>query len=156
VFLCGLANPSVALPEGWLFINSSISEGLPLAIGEAGLCGLPVVCTDVGGSREVFSDAPPGEPIDPTLTYGRLVPPRSPSDLAVAQLEIMTMTNGMEKIVDKNCNNVVSLEKLKQDPDAMLRRMMDPLIKAKRRHLGLMLRSRVYRVNIMNGHWPRK
>ncbi|XP_063934657.1 uncharacterized protein LOC135146429 [Zophobas morio] len=146
VFLCGLANPSVALPEGWLFINSSISEGLPLAIGEAGLCGLPVVCTDVGGSREVFSDAPPGEPIDPTLTYGRLVPPRSPSDLAVAQLEIMTMTNGMEKIVDKNCNNVVSLEKLKQDPDAMLRRMMDPLIKAKRRHLGLMLRSRVYRV----------
>jgi hypothetical protein len=28
VFLCGLANPSVALPEGWLFINSSISEGL--------------------------------------------------------------------------------------------------------------------------------
>lgn len=62
-------------------MNSSISEGLPLAIGEAGLCGLPVVCTDVGGSREVLSDTIPGQHIDPMLTYGRIVPPRSPSDL---------------------------------------------------------------------------
>ena len=35
--LAGLANPSVVLPEGWVFVNSSISEGLPLAIGEAGM-----------------------------------------------------------------------------------------------------------------------
>eukprot|EP00121_Abeoforma_whisleri_P001866 Awhi_evm1s1670 len=72
---------SMVLPEGWVFINSSVSEGLPLAIGEAGLCGLTVVCTDVGGSREVLSDTKPGEPIDPFHTYGRIVPPRSPSDL---------------------------------------------------------------------------
>eukprot|EP00833_Pecoramyces_ruminatium_P007726 jgi/Orpsp1_1/1181758/evm.model.c7180000078477.1 len=56
VILKGLGNPSNVLPTGWVFVNSSITEGLPLAIGEAGLCGLPVVCTDVGGSREVVSD----------------------------------------------------------------------------------------------------
>lgn len=55
-----------------------IPDHLP---GEAGLCGLPVVCTDVGGSREVLSDTMPGESIDPMITYGRIVPPRSPGDL---------------------------------------------------------------------------
>lgn len=53
VFLCGLGDAARALPKGWVFVNSSKSEGLPLALGEAGLAGLPVVCTDVGGTREV-------------------------------------------------------------------------------------------------------
>ncbi|KAJ3015647.1 UNVERIFIED_CONTAM: hypothetical protein HDU68_012630, partial [Siphonaria sp. JEL0065] len=52
VFLKGLGNPALVLPTGWIFVNSSITEGLPLALGEAGLCGLPVVCTNVGGSLE--------------------------------------------------------------------------------------------------------
>ncbi|KAB8252928.1 hypothetical protein BDV35DRAFT_386978 [Aspergillus flavus] len=34
------------LREHWLFMNSSISEGLLLAMGEAALTGVPVVCTD--------------------------------------------------------------------------------------------------------------
>lgn len=33
VTLCGLGNPSTVLPAGWVFVNSSVSEGLPLAIG---------------------------------------------------------------------------------------------------------------------------
>ena len=33
VTLCGLGNPSSVLPAGWVFVNSSVSEGLPLAIG---------------------------------------------------------------------------------------------------------------------------
>lgn len=33
VTLCGLGNPSNVLPAGWVFVNSSVSEGLPLAIG---------------------------------------------------------------------------------------------------------------------------
>ena len=40
-----------------------------------------MVCTDVGGSREVLSDTQPGKPIDPMVTYGRIVPPGSPADL---------------------------------------------------------------------------
>jgi outer membrane biosynthesis protein TonB len=146
VTLCGLGNPSVVLPAGWVFVNSSVSEGLPLAIGEAGLCGLPVVCTDVGGSREVLSDTVPGHAIDPMITYGRIVPPRSPADLAVAQLEVMGLLNGVEKIVDATCYTTVTLDSLAHDPKALLARMMDPVIKKKRRRLGLMLRVRTFRV----------
>jgi hypothetical protein len=36
-----------------LVLNSSIAEGLPLALGEAGLSGQCIVCTEAGGSREV-------------------------------------------------------------------------------------------------------
>lgn len=55
VFLMGMADAAKVLGTGWLFFNSSQSEGLPLALGEAGLCSLPVICTDVGGSREVVT-----------------------------------------------------------------------------------------------------
>lgn len=37
------------LAQGDLFLNSSVSEGLPLAIIEASRAGLVVVATDVGG-----------------------------------------------------------------------------------------------------------
>lgn len=36
------------------FINTSLSEGLPVSILEAMSYGIPIICTDVGGSREVF------------------------------------------------------------------------------------------------------
>jgi hypothetical protein len=51
--LAGFGNASDVVCQGWVFVNSSLSEGLPLALGEAGLAGLPVVCTEVGGSRQV-------------------------------------------------------------------------------------------------------
>eukprot|EP01134_Creolimax_fragrantissima_P007686 CFRG7686T1 len=146
-FLCGLGNPAVVLPQGWVFVNSSVSEGLPLAIGEAGLTGLPVVCTDVGGSREVLSDTIPGDPIDPLITYGRIVAPRAPADLARAQLEIMGLLNGVERIVDPDFKkNDVLLDDISDDHSKLLGRLMDPQVKAKRRRLGLLLRSRVFRV----------
>eukprot|EP00741_Cyanophora_paradoxa_P007044 tig00001073_g6815.t1 len=62
VLLCGQGRASEALRRGWLFVNSSRSEGLPLALAEAALAALPVVCTDVGGSPALLSAAPaPGE-----------------------------------------------------------------------------------------------
>lgn len=47
-----------------LFLNVSSSEGLPISIMEASGHGVPVVATDVGGTREIVSD---GE-------NGRLIP----------------------------------------------------------------------------------
>jgi glycosyltransferase involved in cell wall biosynthesis len=60
VTMCGEANPTAVLEKTWVFLNSSISEGLPLALGEAALTGAPVVCTDVGASLRVLTDPDTG------------------------------------------------------------------------------------------------
>jgi glycosyltransferase involved in cell wall biosynthesis len=40
-----------------LFINASLSEGLPVSIMEALSCGIPVFATDVGGSAELVNSS---------------------------------------------------------------------------------------------------
>jgi len=50
-----------------VFTLSSNSEGVPYALLEAMSCGLPCVCTDVGGISEILADGlgfvvPPGQP----------------------------------------------------------------------------------------------
>ncbi|KKY22813.1 putative glycosyl group 1 family protein [Phaeomoniella chlamydospora] len=81
--LKGLGNPSVVLQDAWLFLNSSISEGLPLAMGEAALTGVPVVCTDVGASFCVVTDRSTGD------RFSEVVPPNDAESLARAQLSVM-------------------------------------------------------------------
>ncbi|GIQ86305.1 hypothetical protein KIPB_008132, partial [Kipferlia bialata] len=51
--LMGLGSPTAVLKAAHIFINTSRSEGLPLALLEAGMATIPVVCTDVGASREI-------------------------------------------------------------------------------------------------------
>ena len=94
VFLCGFGNAKIVLTEGWIFLNSSLSEGLPLALGEAGLAGLPVVCTDVGGSKEVVTG--------PEGVFGAIVPPRRPDKLAMAQMNVMAMLGSIHNLVADN------------------------------------------------------
>ena len=50
-----------------------------------------MVCTDVGGSREIV--------IDGHLTYGAIAPPGNPRALAVAQLRVLGMLGGLEEMV---------------------------------------------------------
>ena len=57
-----------------IFVLSSRSEGLPLAIIEAMMAGLPVVATRVGGVAELVEDG----------VTGYLVSPRDPAALATA------------------------------------------------------------------------
>jgi glycosyltransferase involved in cell wall biosynthesis len=47
----------MALGRHDLFINLSMSEGAPVSLMEAQSAGIPVVATDVGGTREVVSPA---------------------------------------------------------------------------------------------------
>lgn len=62
------------------FVLPSLSEGLPGVVLEAMATSLPVVATDVGGTKEAVRDR-----VD-----GRIVPPRDSDALAAALLEIIS------------------------------------------------------------------
>ena len=61
-----------------VFTLSSNSEGVPYALLEAMSCGLPCVCTDVGGISEILADG-----------LGYVVPPGQPESLAQAIYELL-------------------------------------------------------------------
>ncbi|KAI1843142.1 hypothetical protein JX266_010669 [Neoarthrinium moseri] len=91
VILKGLGAASVVLQDAWLFLNSSISEGLPLAMGEAALTGVPVVCTDVGASYCVVTDRATGD------RFSEVVPPNDSESLARAQISILALLGPWSK-----------------------------------------------------------
>lgn len=92
VKLMGLGSPNSVLQKTWLFLNSSVSEGLPLAIGEAALTGAPIVCTDVGATFQVLRDSD-----FPDERLGEVVAPNDHKALARAQLRILAMMETWEK-----------------------------------------------------------
>lgn len=51
--------------ESDVVIQSSLTEGLPNVILEAAFLGVPIIATDVGGTREVIPDASCGRLVDP-------------------------------------------------------------------------------------------
>ncbi|KAK3682047.1 hypothetical protein B0T22DRAFT_432377 [Podospora appendiculata] len=99
VILKGFGKPQEILKEAWLFMNSSLSEGLPLAVAEAALAGVPIVATAVGATALVLTD-----PEDPSICYGEVVPPNDPTALARAQIAMLAMAGPWAKFagdVDK-------------------------------------------------------
>ena len=70
------------LQQADLGVLSSKSEGLPLALIEYGIAGLPVVCTDVGECRTVLNG------------LGKLVP--SGDSIALAQSLSMLLESNRE------------------------------------------------------------
>ncbi|MFF9768591.1 GT4 family glycosyltransferase PelF [Streptomyces sp. NPDC053086] len=66
-----------AYAAGNVVMLSSISEGFPFTLIEAMSCGRATVSTDVGGVREAVGDT------------GLVVPPRDPSRMAAAALELL-------------------------------------------------------------------
>ena len=61
-------------------LSSRYGEGFPNILGEAMVCGVPCVATDVGDSRAIVADA------------GRIVAPGNPLGFAAACLEILRLT----------------------------------------------------------------
>lgn len=64
------------------FVMSSAWEGLPMVLLEASASSLPVVTTDVGGSRDVVTEE----------ETGFLSPAREPASLADAMLRLMALS----------------------------------------------------------------
>lgn len=62
-----------------LFVLSSTTEGVSLTLLEAMSASLPIVCTDVGGNREVVVDS----------ITGIIVPPQDPQAFADAVIELI-------------------------------------------------------------------
>jgi len=48
-----------------IFVNPSYSEGLPTSVMEAASIGLPIIATDVGGTREIIANGRSGILIEP-------------------------------------------------------------------------------------------
>ena len=48
-----------------IFVNPSYAEGLPTSVLEAGSLGVPIIATDVGGTREIIDDEKNGFLIKP-------------------------------------------------------------------------------------------
>ncbi|MEO5367519.1 MAG: GT4 family glycosyltransferase PelF [Magnetococcus sp. WYHC-3] len=83
----GRVKLSESLAEVDVNVLSSISEGQPLVILEAGAAGIPTVATDVGGCRELI-EGRPGE--SPALgSGGAVVPVANPHALAGAVAELL-------------------------------------------------------------------
>jgi len=88
-FLGGRDDVPQLLRQSDLFISASNWEGFPTVILEAMAADLPVIATDVGGSRELVQHG----------VTGYLVPPRDPQALAAAILTLWAEPNTAQQMV---------------------------------------------------------
>jgi len=134
--LAGEANPMQVLQKTWVFLNSSVSEGLPLALGEAALTGAPVVCTDVGASLRVLTSPDDG------ACYSEVVAPNDAHAMARAQIKILALLEEWDQYADHDIGNQDASFPEKPTPEDVARitqRMYDQT--NARRKLGMMSRD---------------
>ena len=141
VKLGGFGSPKEVLKDAWLFMNSSLSEGLPLAIGEAALAGIPIVATEVGATAQVLTDVD-----DPSIRYGEVVSPNDPVALARAQISLLAMLGPWAKYTTDAAGTPMPELPSKfteEDVEWITKRMHDKV--EDRRALGMKLRDVVLR-----------
>ena len=139
VKLGGFGSPKEVLKDAWLFMNSSLSEGLPLAIGEAALTGTPIVATEVGATAQVLTDVD-----DPSIRYGEVVSPNDPVALARAQISLLAMLGPWAKYTkDEKPPPPLPSKFTEDDVEWITQRMHDKM--EDRRALGMRLRDVVQR-----------
>ena len=126
----------MVLANTWLFLNSSVSEGLPLALGEAALTGAPVVCTDVGASLRVLTDPDDGK------RYSEVVAPNDAYGLARAQINLLAMLDEWAQYAEDTPDKpapVLPHKPTPKDVEIITRRMYEKT--EQRRKLGMMART---------------
>lgn len=88
-----------------VFVQTSRVEGLPNVLIEAQALGVPVVATNVGGTRETFVDG----------MTGSLVNTQTPEDIANKVMEILgnlELRTQMKKLASSKAKDEFSLEKM--------------------------------------------
>lgn len=137
VVLRGLGSPFKVLEDAWLFLNSSVSEGLPLAMGEAALTGVPVVCTDVGASFRVVTDMATGKRFSPCVA------PNDAYSLARAQINVLAMLDEWSEFADDapGYRPKLSLNPTAEEVEMVTKRMYEKT--EQRRRLGMLGRANV-------------
>ncbi|KAJ5632892.1 Glycosyl transferasefamily 1 [Penicillium lividum] len=134
VTLRGTADPMKVLENTWLFLNSSLSEGLPLALGEAALTGAPVVCTDVGASLRVLSDP------DDFSRFSAVVAPNDALALARAQISMLALLGEWSQYSgDSEPAPILTSSPTPEEVVTITRRMYDR--SQQRRELGMKTRQ---------------
>lgn len=119
-----------------MFLNSSISEGLPLALGEAALTGAPIVCTDVGASRRVLTDPDDG------ACYSAVVAPNDARSMARAQIKLLALLEEWQPYADESVDSDDASfpeDPTPEDVARITQRMYDQ--SEARRRLGLKARA---------------
>ncbi len=100
------------------YVLSSAWEGLPMVLLEAGASELPVVATDVGGSRDAVLDD----------VSGFLVPARAPERLAEAMARLMSLTPAERALMGASGRNHIQstfeMEKVADRWDALYREFL--------------------------------
>lgn len=93
------------------FLLSSVKEGIPYSILEAGLAGLPVIATNVGGVPEIIEDG----------ISGILIPPKDPDAIRDALKKLLdnpdlrkTLGQNLKKTVEQKFSIDKMIEKTKK------------------------------------------
>ena len=100
-----------------VYMMSSVFEGLPIALLEAMSCGLPVVCTNAGGTGEVMRDG-----VD-----GALVPVDEPMkmvDQIAALIEDPTLRQRMGVASRKRVEEAFSMERMVGELEGLYREVV--------------------------------
>jgi L-malate glycosyltransferase len=99
--------PSI-LAASDIYINSSVIEGMPLAVMEAMAVGLPIIATDVGDMPEMVTD-----------DCGIIIPAKNPERVASAAIELLTHPEKLEvmgrharELAERNFSGSAWLDKL--------------------------------------------
>jgi len=97
------------------FVMSSAWEGLPMVLLEASASSLPIVATDVGGSKDIVVDS----------QTGFLTPPLQPDRLAGAMLRLMSLSSQERRTMGDHANRLVAsrfdMERIADEWEALYR-----------------------------------
>ncbi len=107
-FLGEVENGKKLLSGTDIFLLPSRTENLPYAILEAGMAGVPIIATSVGGIPEIIRD----------MQNGILIHPRNPKEIAEAIMYMLDHKDRQKEFgseIKKTVSNFFTLEKMVQE-----------------------------------------